>query len=158
MFDPTTLTGFHTWLSLIAIVAGLFVIMGFLKGTACPKGMGLFLLTAVATSATGFLFPFTGLKPSHVVGVLALVILAMVLYALYVGELSGRWHAVYLVGAVASLYLLVFVGVAQAFAKVPALHGLAPTQSEPPFAIAQLVVLVAFLLLGYLALRARRPA
>lgn len=155
MFDPTTLVGFHTWLSLLAIVAGLLVVAGFLRGDAAPKGTGLFLLAAVLTSATGFLFPFTGLKPSHVVGILALLVLAIVLYALYVGRLSGRWLTVYVTGAVASLYLLVFVGVAQAFAKVPSLQALAPTQSEPPFAIAQAIVLLVFGVVGYRAVRAR---
>lgn len=155
MFDPTTLVGLHTWISLLAIVAGLLVVAGFFGGSACPFGTGIFLLTAVLTSATGFLFPFTELKPSHVVGAIALLVLAVTLYALLVARLSGGWRSVYGIGVVASLYFLVFVGVAQAFAKVPALQALAPTQTEPPFAIAQGAVLLVFLALGYKAARAR---
>lgn len=155
MFDPTTLTGIHTWISLLAIAAGLIVVAGLLGGTARPPATGLFLATAVLTSATGFLFPFSGLKPSHVVGVVALLILAIALYGLYARHLAGRWRPIYVASAVASLYLLVFVGVAQAFAKVPALQTLAPTQSEPPFAIAQAVVLLIFGFVGYRAVRAR---
>lgn len=161
MFDPTTLTGIHTWISLVAMATGVIVLLGFLRGDPRPSGTVLFLATAVLTSATGFLFPFNGLLPSHVVGIVALVILAVALYALLAQGLAGRWRAVYVAGAVASLYLIVFVGVAQAFAKVPALQAQAPTQSEPPFAIAQAVVLALFVLLGWRAVRGsapRRPA
>lgn len=153
MFDPTTLTGIHTWLSLVAIVAGCAVVLGMLQGAVRPVGTGLFLITAVLTSATGFLFPFNGVMPSHVVGVIALLVLALAITALYGRELAGRWRAVYVASAVASLYLLVFVGVAQAFAKVPQLQALAPTQSEPPFAIAQAVVLALFVMLGWRAMK-----
>ena len=153
MFDPTTLTGIHTWLSLIAIAAGILVVLGLVRGEARPAGTKLFLASAVLTSVTGFLFPIDEVKPSHVVGGLALVILAVALYGLYGRDLGGRWRAVYVGSAIASLYLLVFVGVAQAFAKVPSLQALAPTQSEPPFAIAQGLVLLLFVLLGLRALR-----
>ena len=153
MFDPTTLTGIHTWLSLIAIAAGILVVLGLVRGEARPAGTGLFLASAVLTSVTGFLFPIDEVKPSHVVGGLALVVLAVALYGLYGRDLGGRWRAVYVGSAIASLYLLVFVGVAQAFAKVPSLQALAPTQSEPPFAIAQGLVLLLFVLLGLRALR-----
>lgn len=160
MFDPTTLTGIHTWLSLIAIAAGLVVVVDLVRGTA---GGGLasaflttaFLTTAFLTSATGFLFPFNGILPSHIVGAIALVVLAVAAYALYGAHLAGAWRGVYAGTAVASLYFLIFVGVAQAFAKVPALKAAAPTQSEPPFAVAQGVVLLAFVAVGVLAVRGR---
>lgn len=156
MFDPTTLTGVHTWISLFAIVLGLPVVLALVQGG--PMGAGqtaAFLVLTFLTSATGFLFPFTGLKPSHVVGAIALVVVAVAAYAHYGAGRAGVWRGVYAASAVASLYLLVFVGVAQAFAKVPALTALAPTQSEPPFAVAQGVVLLLFVVVGTLAVRAR---
>lgn len=158
MFDVTTFTGFHTWLSLIAIATGVVVLAGMLSSRMMPVWTGVFLATAVATSVTGYGFPFTGILPSHVVGAVALGILAVALAARYTFHLARAWRWIYAAGAVASLYLLVFVAVAQAFGKVPALHALAPTQSEPPFAIAQGVVLIVFVLLGIGAARAFQPA
>lgn len=158
MFDITTLTGIHTWLSLIAIASGVVVTGGLFAARRLPGWTELFLATAVATSATGYLFPFNGVLPSHIVGAVALVVLLVTLAARYALHLSGAARWIYAAGAVASLYLLVFVGVAQAFAKIPALKALAPTQSEPPFAIAQGVVLLIFLGIGILAARAFHPA
>jgi len=156
MFDPTNWTGFHTWLSLIALVTGFIVLFGMMGGKDRPFWVALFLLTAVATSATGFGFPFTGLLPSHIVGIVALVILAVTLPARYHFHRIGHWRWIYGVGIAASLYLLSFVGVAQAFLKVPAIHALAPTQAEPPFAIAQGGLLVLFVLMGFAAVRGSR--
>jgi hypothetical protein len=102
---------------------------------------------------TGYGFPFLHLLPSHVVGAISLVVLAVAIYARYARHLAGGWRGTYVIGAVIALYLNVFVLVVQSFLKVPALHALAPTQSEPPFAVAQLVVLVLFLVLGTLAVR-----
>lgn len=156
MFDPTTLTGLHTWISLAAIVLGLPVVLALVRAERPGPGLAAaFLALAFLASATGFLFPFSGLKPSHVVGAIALAVVAVAVYA-HSGTVTGIWRAVYAGCAVASLYFLVFVGVAQAFAKVPALAALAPTQSEPPFAIVQAVVLLAFLIAGTLAVRARQ--
>ena len=157
MFDITTFTGFHTWLSLIAIASGVVVLAGMFGARLLPLWTGLFLATAVATSVTGYGFPFSGVLPSHVVGAIALVILAVTLTARYGFHLARAWRWIYVAGAVASLYLLVFVAVAQAFGKVPALHALAPTQSEPSFAIAQGVVLIVFVGLGIGAARAFHP-
>lgn len=159
MFNPTTLTGAHTWISLVAIVLGIPVVLALIRGERSAPGLtAAFLAFTFLTSATGFLFPFSGLKPSHVVGVIALVVVAIAAYALYGAGRAGIWRGVYAGTAVASLYFLVFVGVAQAFAKVPALAALAPTQSEPPFAVAQGIVLLAFVLAGTLAVRARAAA
>lgn len=156
MFDPTTLTGLHTWISLLAIVIGIPVVFALVRGERAGAGLtAAFLALAFLASATGFLFPFFGVKPSHVVGAIALVVLAVAAYALYGARLVGSWHAVYAGSAVASLYFLVFVAVAQVFAKVPAFAALAPTQSEPPFAIVQGIVLLAFVLVGLRAVRAR---
>lgn len=157
MFDITTFTGFHTWLSLIAIASGVLVLAGLFAARMLPAWTGVFLATSVATSATGYGFPFSGVLPSHVVGAIALAILAVTLVARYGFHLARAWRWIYAAGAVASLYLLVFVAVAQAFGKVPALHALAPTQSEPPFAIAQGVVLALFIVLGITAARAFHP-
>jgi hypothetical protein len=55
------------------------------------------------------------------------------------------------IGATTALYLNVFVLVVQSFMKVPALKALAPTQTEPPFLVAQSVVLVVYLGLTVLA-------
>ncbi|WP_029558352.1 hypothetical protein [Xanthobacter sp. 91] len=156
MFDPTTLTGLHTWISLIAIILGIPVTLALMRGERAGAGItAAFLALAFLTSATGFLFPFSGVKPSHVVGAIALLVVLVATYALYGAGRAGVWRPVYAAAAVASLYFLVFVAVAQAFAKVPALAALAPTQSEPPFAIAQGVVLLAFVIVGTLAARAR---
>lgn len=158
MFDPTTLVGFHTWLSLIAIAAGIPVITGLFGGRVTPVWTEIFLATAVLTSVTGYFFPFTGVLPSHIVGAIALVVLAIGLYALYARHLGGVARWIYAASAVISLYLLVFVAVAQIFLKVPAVHALAPTQAEPPFAIAQGAVFIIFALIGIVAVRKFRPA
>ncbi|WP_210255219.1 hypothetical protein [Ancylobacter pratisalsi] len=156
MFDPTTWTGFHTWLSLIAIATGFIALLDLIGGKDRAGLTALFLITAIGTSATGFGFPFTGVLPSHIIGIVALVILAVTVPARYHFRRVGIWNVVYAIGIVASLYLLVFVGVAQAFGKVPALHALAPTQSEPPFAIAEAIVLILFAIAGFAAVRGSR--
>lgn len=154
MFDPTTLTGFHTWLSLVAIGTGLVVLAGLLRGSA-PRGWAdAYLATAIATSVTGFVFPFNGVLPSHIVGVISLVMLFLVLLA----RAKPGWGRMQAGGMVVALYLLLFVAVAQLFMKVPAINALAPTLSEPPFAIAQGVVLVVFGVLTVLAARRVRAA
>lgn len=150
MFDPTTLTGFHTWLSLIAILAGFFVIPGLLKGHMAPGWTGIFLSTAFATSATGFAFPFNGVLPSHIFGVVSLILIGLAGYGLYARMLEGAWRRTYAICVVIAHYLLCFVAVVQSFLKVPALNALAPTQSEPPFAIAQGALFVVFAVLTWL--------
>jgi uncharacterized membrane protein len=153
MFNPMTFVGFHTWLSLIAIVAGYPMMMGLLRGHTRPGWTGIYLSTAFATSATGFGFPFNGVLPSHIVGAISLVLLVIAGYALYARRLDGGWRKTYAITAMLAFYLLVFVLVAQLFSKVPALRAMAPTQSEPPFAIAEGVVFVAFAVLTWLAAR-----
>jgi hypothetical protein len=152
----TPFTWFHTILSLVAIVAGLIVVIGLFKGTRLPNWTAMFMLTAFGTSATGFGFggPFT---ESHWTGVVALIVLAVAYLALYVRKLGGAWRWVYAASAVLSLYFLVFVLIAQFFKKVPALQALAPTLSEPPFLYAQVANLLVFLILMVLAARAYHP-
>ncbi len=111
------------------------------------------IATTVATSVTGFLFPFQKLLPSHIVGIVSLVILAIAIVARYFRHLTGSWRWIYVVSAVISLYLNVFVLVAQLFQKAPALKAIAPTQSEPPFLIVQLIVMALFVVLGVFAVR-----
>ncbi len=144
----TTFTFIHVVLSLIGIAAGLIVALGLLTSARLSGLTALFLATTVLTSVTGFGFPFEGFKPSYVVAVLSLVILAIALYALYGRGLAGVWRPIYVVTAVIALYLNVFVLIAQAFMKIQPLKDLAPTQSEPPFTLTQGVVLVVFVLVA----------
>jgi hypothetical protein len=150
-------TAIHVALSLVGIVSGLVAVAGLLKSNLRAGWTLLFLATTVATSVTGFGFHRDQLLPSHIVGIISLVLLAVAILALYVFALSGAWRRIYVVAAVASLYLNVFVLIVQAFLKVPALHALAPTQNEPPFAIAQGIALIAFIAIGISAARKFQP-
>src|SRR3984957_5644315 len=138
-------------LSLIGIVSGLVVLYGLLTGRPFGGWTALFLATTILTSVTGFPLPPFGFDPPRAVGVISLVLLALAVAALYVFRLAGAWRWVYVGSAIAALYLNVFVGVAQAFQKLPFLQPLAPTQSEPPFLVTQVAVLVIFVALGILA-------
>ena len=153
----STFTWVHTLLSLVGIASGLVVVKGLFSSQRLDSWTALFLASAVATSATGFFLPADRFMPSHWVGVISLVVLALAILARYSLHLAGAWRRIYAVGAVLTLYFLVFVGVAQLFAKVPALRALAPTQSEPPFAIAEGVVLVLFVALTVAAAIKFRP-
>ena len=152
-----TFTLVHVVLSLVGIFAGLVVVFGMLGSKKLDGWTALFLATTVLTSVTGFFFPFDKILPSHIVGIISLVVLAIAILALYALHLAGPWRWIYVVSAVVALYLNVFVGVVQAFQKVPLLASLAPTQSEPPFLIAQAVVLVIFVVLGIAAVRSFHP-
>jgi len=153
-------TTLHVIISLVAIVSGIVVMFGLLGSKRMPGMTAIFLLFTILTSVTGFLFPFTQLLPSHMVGILSLVLLAIACIALYVMKLSGAWRPIYVVTAMTSLYLNIFVLVTQAFLKVPALHALAPSvpPSEPPFAVIQGIVLVFFVIVIIGASRRFRPA
>jgi hypothetical protein len=158
MSGVAVLTLFHTAISLVGIGSGLGVLALMLEGRDNPSWTGLFLVTTVLTSVTGYFFPFTRLLPSHVVGAVSLVVLAVVLYARYVRAEEGRWARVFVLGSVLALWLNVFVLIAQLFAKVPGLQALAPTQTEPPFGVTQLLVLAVFVVLGLRASRRTRVA
>ena len=147
----STYTLVHVLLSLVGIASGLVVVFGLLTGKRLDGWTALFLATTVATSLTGFGFPFDHLLPSHKVGIISLVLLAFAILARYAFHLRGVWRRIYVTTAVAALYLNVFVGVLQAFLKVPALHALAPKQTEPPFLVTQLIVLVLFVIIGIMA-------
>jgi hypothetical protein len=141
-------TLFHVYLSLLGMGSGLLVFGGLMAGKRLNALTAVFLGSTVATSVTGFAFPFERLLPSHKVGILSLVVLAIAIVARYSFRLAGAWRGVYVVCASIALYLNVFVGVVQAFQKIPALKSLAPTQSEAPFLLAQVVLLVVFVLLA----------
>lgn len=153
----SSFTLFHVILSLVGIVAGLVVVSGMLSSKSLDGWTALFLATTVLTSATGFLFPGDKLLPSHIVGILSLVLLALAIFALYARHLSGLWRGTYVITAIMSLYLNAFVAVVQSFQKLPLLSSLAPTQSEPPFIAAQAIVLLIFVALAVLALRSFHP-
>ena len=151
-------TKLHVVISLIAILSGLVVMSGLLVSRRFNGWTALFLISTVLTSVTGLFFPFSGVTPGIVLALISLVLLAVAIVARYARHLSGAWRWLYVVTAMISLYLNVFVLIAQLFQKVPALKALAPTQSEPPFAITQLVVLAMFGLLTILAaIRFRQP-
>jgi hypothetical protein len=152
-----TFTLFHVILSLIGIGSGLVVLFGMLTSNRLPGWTALFLITTVLTSVTGFFFHSAKFGPPHVVGVISLVVLAVAITALYTLRLVGAWRWIYVATAVLALYLNVFVGVVQAFQKLAFLNTLAPTQTEPPFMIAQAVVLLIFIRVGALAVRSFHP-
>ncbi len=147
----------HTAISVVAIVAGFPVLAGLLKSQRCEGWTSLFLIMTVATSLTGVVLPAATFTPAHGVAILALLVLLFTVPAKYVFDLQGTWRPIYVIGTVISLYLNVFVLIIQLFGKVPALKALAPTQSEPPFAIVQGIALIAFIVLGYMATRKFHP-
>jgi len=144
-------TSIHVLISLLGIFSGFVVLFELLAGKRLNDWTALFLTTTVATSATGFFFPVHHFMPSHAVGIISLVVLALAIYARYARGLAGVWGKIYVVGAVMALYLNVFVAIVQAFLKIPALKAMAPTQTEPPFKLTQLVVLALFVLLTVVA-------
>jgi hypothetical protein len=154
----STFTLVHVLISLVGIASGLLVLYGLIKGKRFDGATAIFLVTTVLTSLTGFLFPFTHLLPSHVVGIISLVALAVAIGARYRLHLEGAWRSIYAVSAVLALYLNTFVLVVQSFLKMPAVHALAPTQKEPPFLIVQLIVLAIFVVLGIFAVKGFRGA
>lgn len=157
MFAGVTFVVIHTAISLIALLLGIPAIAGLVGRPVAPKWTGWFVVFALATSVTGFLFPFTGVTPAFATGIVATLVLAATIWARY-GALSiGAWRWVDAAGIVVSTYLLAFVTVVQAFLKIPPLKALAPTGSEPPFAIVQGLVLLAFVAVGFFAVRTYRP-
>jgi hypothetical protein len=155
----STFTTVHVVISLIAIVAGIIVMFGMLGSNRMPGLTAIFLLFTILTSVTGFLFPFNGVTPGDVIGALSLVLLAIACIALYGTKLSGAWRWIYVLTALISLYLNVFVLVIQSFLKIPALTALAPGNppSGPIFGVLQGVVLVLFVLFIIGAIRRFRP-
>jgi len=148
-------TAFHVALSLIGISSGVVAIYELLKAKTPGLWTKTFLATTAATSLTGFLFPFRGFTPAHVLGVLSLIALVIASLSIYRYHLRGGWRRTYAITAVMALYFNVFVLIVQLFRRVPALNASAPTQSEPPFQIAQLTVLLLFAAIGIRASTAK---
>ena len=156
--DLPIFTLIHVVISVIGIIAGLVVVGGLMAGDRLDLWTAIFLSCTIVTSVSGFGFPFTVIAPAHVVGVLSLLLLALCLAARYWKHMNRGWRTTYVVTAVMSLYLNVFVLVVQLFTKTPPLAQLAPTQSEAPFAVTQALVLALFAWLGWASLRGFRPA
>jgi len=147
----------HTLISLVAILTGFAVLFGLLTGNRIDGWTKWFLISAVATTVTGFFFPFHGITPAIKLGIISSVVLVITIYARYAKHLAGAWRWIYVVGASVTLYFNVFVGIVQSFEKIPALKAMAPTQSEPPFKLTQLVVLALFVILTLVAVIRFRP-
>jgi hypothetical protein len=156
LFNLPTYTLIHVVLSLIGVIAGLVVVGGLMAGVRFSRWVGLFLTATVLTNVSGFGFPFVTLLPSHVVGVLSLLVLPFAIAALYWKHLAGAWRQVFVVLSVLALYLNVFVLLAQLFQKIPILAALAPSPQAPAFAATQVLVLVLFVVLGWAAVRGFR--
>lgn len=153
-----TFTIIHVIISLLAIASGILVLVGMLRSNRMPGWTAFFLLTTILTSVTGFLFPIRGFTPAIGTGIVSMVLLGLALYGLYAKHLAGAWRWIYVSTAAAALYLNVLVLIVQSFQKIPALQPLAPTQSEPPFLIAQVIALFVFVVLGTIAALRFRPA
>ena len=152
-----TYTVIHVIISLMGIGSGLIVLFGMFSSKRLDGLTALFLVTTVLTSVTGFFFPFVHVTPGIILGILSLIVLAICIPARYTFHMAGKWRATYVITAVVALYFNCFVLIAQSFQKVPALHKLAPTGSEPPFGIAQGILLVLFIVAGIRAVKKFHP-
>lgn len=151
-------TYLHVFVSLVALGAGIFIIYGLLTSRRLNILTALFLVTTMATSLSGFLFPFKGITPGIILGVLSIIVLVVAIVALYVKKLAGPWRGTYVVSMCVAYYFNFFVLVAQSFDKVQALHSFAPTQSSPGWGFSQAAVLVIFVLLTIRAFKKFHPA
>jgi hypothetical protein len=147
----------HVLISLVGIFTGLIVLFGMLAGNRLDGWTKWFLITTVLTSVTGFFFPFHGFTPAIALAIMSLIVLAIAIFARCWRQLAGHWRWIYVICAVTALYFNVFVAIVQSFEKIPALQEMAPTQTEPPFKLTQVVVLALFILLGIVALIRFRP-
>jgi hypothetical protein len=151
-------TKIHVVISLIAILTGLVVLIGLVSGRRFNGWTAWFLVTTGATSVTGFFFPFHGVTPAMIVGIVSLFLLTVAIFARYFRRFAGSWRSIYVVTAMIALYLNVFALIAQLFQKVPFLRAIAPTQTEPPFLVAQISTLLIFVLLTIAAVIRFRSA
>ena len=153
-----TFTYLHVYISLIAIGAGFIVVYGMIAVKRLPLLTSVFLIMTALTSLTGFLFPFKGVTPAIVVGILSLVILVVAVLARRRGQTSGIWRGTYVISSILALYFNFFVLIVQSFQKIPSLHALAPTQTELPFKLAQLATLIVVIAVTIVAFKKYRPA
>jgi hypothetical protein len=149
-------TQLHVLISLVAIAAGIIAMIGFARGALLPRTTHVFLWTTLITNITGFMFPFKGVTPAIIVGIVSTAVLAFAFAALYRAKLQGGARTVYAITATVGLWFNCFVLVVQSFLKIPALHALAPNGNEPPFAAAQGAVLIACVALGFFSVRKAR--
>ncbi len=147
----------HVGLSLVGVLAGLNVLLRMVRQRPLGASNSIFLIATVATSATGFFFPRTGITPGQIVGAISLAVLVLAAAALWLGNLYGTWRPIYVVSATIALWLNVMVGIIQAFAKIPHLHQYAPVGNEPIILVAQGLALVCFIALGYFAVKRFHP-
>ncbi|WP_306456956.1 hypothetical protein [Pararhizobium haloflavum] len=152
----TPFTFFHVALSLVGIVAGLAVVAAWLRDHRHERWTDVFLISTLATTVTGFMFPFTGFTPALGVGIVSALVLVVALVARYGFRLSNHWRETFIITSLVALYLNVFVLVVQAFQKIAVLNALAPTGTEQPFALVQGLVLLGFIFVGYLLLSRHR--
>jgi hypothetical protein len=146
-------TLFHVALSIVGILAGFVVVFGLISAKQSKTWTGTFLVTTATTSVTGFLFPLHKFLPSHALGIVSILVLALTMPAPYVFHLADAWRRGYVIGAIFALYLNVFVLIAQFLMKIPTTKALAPTLTEPPFLGTQIVIMLIFIVLGVLATR-----
>jgi hypothetical protein len=151
--STATFTLLHVILSLVGIASGFVAIFGLIGSKLLPRWTALFLVTTALTSLTGFLYPFKGVTPGIVLGILSLIVLMLAIVALYIRRLTGAWRGTYVINAVLALYFNFFVLIAQSFMKLPALKAIAPTQASPAFGISQLAALAIFVVLTILAFK-----
>lgn len=156
IFDLLTFTLIHVVVSIVGIVAGLVVVGGLMAGVRFDAWTGVYFVATVLTNITGFGFPFASLLPSHIVGGVSLVVLAVGIAARYWKQLKGAWRSIFIVTTVFALYLNVFVLFAQLFQKVPAMIALAPTQTAPAFVVTHLIIIALFVVLGRAAVKGFR--
>lgn len=147
----------HVAISLIGIATGFLVIFGMMAGNKMVLWTELFLITTALTSITGFMFPFKGVTPGIVIGILSVILLLFAVIARYGGHLAGGWRGTWVISAVVAQFFNFLVLVVQSFEKVPALHALAPTGKEMPLKVAQVLTLVLFIVLGVVAYRKFHP-
>ena len=152
-----TYTLIHVIISLVGIGSGLIVLFGMFSSKRLDGMTALFLATTALTSLTGFGFPFEHITPGIILGVLSLLVLALTIPARYSFHMAGKWRTIYVVTAVIALFFNCFALIAQSFLKIPALHALAPKGNEPPFAIAEGILLVLFIVAGVLAVKRFHP-
>ncbi len=151
-------TAIHVVLSLIGIATGFILMFGMIGGRKLPSWTVWFFVTNLLTDVTGFLFPFKGITPGIIIGVLSVVVLLLASLSYYVMRLVGTWRARYVISAAVVLYFNVFVLIVQSFEKLPMLKAIAPTQASAPFGITQLCALGLIVLLTFLAFRRFQPA
>jgi hypothetical protein len=150
-----TYTFLHVMIGLVGIGLGLVVMFRILTGRRLYRLPPLFFVATLTAILTGFGFPQTCLLPTHIIGILSIVVLAVTIPACCVFHREGVWRDVFVIGSATTLYLSIFVFLMKVLLKFPALHALAPTQRQkcPPFLISQFIILALFVAVTNLAIK-----